>query len=81
MATITLKGIPDGLHAQLKQRARRNRRSLNSEVLDSLERSLNEDRSGPDEVLSVSQRWQKRLAGRVWLTEEDLRHLKNEGRP
>ena len=81
MATITLKGIPASLHAQLKQRARRNRRSLNSEVLDSLERLLSEDRSGPEDVLSASQHWQKRLAGRVWVTEEDLRQLKNEGRP
>ena len=33
MTTLTLKNIPDELHAQLKESAERNRRSLNSEIL------------------------------------------------
>jgi antitoxin FitA len=37
MATITLKGISPRLHRALKQRAARNRRSLNSEILVILE--------------------------------------------
>jgi plasmid stability protein len=37
MATLTLKNIPDALHALLKESAERNRRSLNSEILIRLE--------------------------------------------
>ena len=37
MATLTLKNIPDELHARLKESAERNRRSLNSEILFRLE--------------------------------------------
>ena len=37
MATLTLKNIPDELHARLKESAERNRRSLNSEILIRLE--------------------------------------------
>ncbi|HZZ93246.1 MAG TPA: Arc family DNA-binding protein [Usitatibacter sp.] len=37
MATLTLKNIPDELHARLKESAKRNRRSLNSEILMRLE--------------------------------------------
>ena len=37
MATLTLKNIPDELHALLKKSAERNRRSLNSEILVRLE--------------------------------------------
>ena len=37
MATLTLKNIPDELHAHLKESAQRNRRSLNSEILIRLE--------------------------------------------
>ena len=37
MATLTLKNIPDELHAKLKESAERNRRSLNSEILVRLE--------------------------------------------
>ena len=37
MPTLTLKNIPDTLHAVLKESAERNRRSLNSEILIRLE--------------------------------------------
>ena len=37
MANLTLKNIPDELHAKLKDSAERNRRSLNSEILVLLE--------------------------------------------
>jgi hypothetical protein len=37
LATLTLKGIPDELHALLRESAERNRRSLNSEILVRLE--------------------------------------------
>jgi hypothetical protein len=37
MTTLTLKNIPDELHALLKECAEKNRRSLNSEILVRLE--------------------------------------------
>ncbi len=37
MLNLTLKNIPKDLHAQLKESAERNRRSLNSEILTRLE--------------------------------------------
>lgn len=37
MATLTLKNIPEELHALLKASAEKNRRSLNSEILIRLE--------------------------------------------
>ncbi len=40
MATITLKDIPDDIHAQLKAEAEANLRSLNSEALIRLQRSF-----------------------------------------
>ena len=40
MPTLTLKNIPDGLHARLKASAERNRRSLNSEILVRLEQDM-----------------------------------------
>ena len=40
MPTLTLKNIPDGLHARLKASAERNRRSLNSEILIRLEQDI-----------------------------------------
>ncbi len=40
MPTLTLKNIPDDLHARLKASAERNRRSLNSEILIRLEQDI-----------------------------------------
>jgi antitoxin FitA len=37
MTTLTLKNVPERLHALLKESADRNRRSLNSEILMRLE--------------------------------------------
>jgi plasmid stability protein len=37
MLTLTLKNIPEDLHARLKESAGKNRRSLNSEILMRLE--------------------------------------------
>jgi len=40
MVTLTLKNIPDDVHAVLKESAEKNRRSLNSEILARLERDV-----------------------------------------
>lgn len=37
---ITVRNVPDGVHERLKRRADRNRRSLNAEVLEILEDSV-----------------------------------------
>jgi antitoxin FitA len=37
MATLTIKNVPDDLYQELKRRADENRRSLNGEVIYSLE--------------------------------------------
>ena len=37
MSTLTLKNIPESLHAMLRESAEKNRRSLNSEILARLE--------------------------------------------
>ncbi len=41
MASLHLKNVPDHVHQRLIARARRNRRSLNSELLYLLEQVLN----------------------------------------
>jgi hypothetical protein len=40
MLTLTLKNIPQKVHALLKRSAKQNRRSLNSEILARLERDV-----------------------------------------
>ena len=53
MPSITLKGLPDELYDALRRRAATNRRSLNGEILHTLERAVARD-AGPavDETLA-----------------------------
>lgn len=46
MASITLKKIPDRLHRSFKARARANHRSLQAEILRTLEQSLGQGDAG-----------------------------------
>jgi len=45
MAAITLRNLPEALHSQLKQRARRHHRSLNGEVIAVLQEAVIADES------------------------------------
>lgn len=80
MTTITLKGVPDALHADLKQAAEENRRSLNSEILVRLERTLSTRREEP-EALLARLRAARRRVGDAPLTDAQVTAAKRTGRP
>ncbi|MBF0545280.1 MAG: Arc family DNA-binding protein [Candidatus Riflebacteria bacterium] len=78
MATITLKSVPGFLHSELKKQAERNRRSLNNEIITTLERALGLTPCRIDELIEKARNLRKTL--KVHLTEEMLYEFKNEGR-
>jgi plasmid stability protein len=82
MSTLTIKNVPPELHRRLKQRAAQHRRSLNSEVIASLERELASTRGDPEEFLARVREARQRLAAEtgIFVTEKDLREAKNWGR-
>jgi len=51
MPTITVKNIPDELYERLKQLAKANRRSINSEIIVCIERSVRSQSLDADEML------------------------------
>lgn len=51
MPTITLKGVPPELHRRLKERAKRNRRSLNREAIVCLEKAMTDEAADADALL------------------------------
>ncbi len=78
MNTITLKDVPPALHSSLKARARENGRSLNREVLVTLENAL---RSKPLDVETLANRARTvRESAGVYVTRDDLTAMKNKGR-
>jgi len=79
MASLTLKGIPDELLTRLRQAAETNRRSLNREVIERLERSLEGRRLDPDSLLARVDALRARLTLQP-LDDETIRQAKRAGR-
>ena len=60
MKTLTIRGVPNEVHARLKARAKANRRSLNQEVIAEL--SELSPRSPVDEATRKRQRAEELIA-------------------
>lgn len=80
MATITVKNIPDDLYEELKERAAVHRRSINSEIIVCIERTVRSRRIDPEAVIAEARLIRERL-GDLWVTEEEITQAKREGRP
>ena len=78
--TLTLKNIPDDVYERLKVAAAMHRRSLNSEILIRLERSLQSVPVDPAAFLARLQALQRRVPLSP-LTDELLEQARREGRP
>ena len=79
MKNLTLKNIPDALYDRLKRVAEKHRRSINSEILACLERSILPQAVDADDVIAEARRIRQR-AGRAPLKTEDLLRARDRGR-
>jgi antitoxin FitA len=79
MATITIKNIPEGLFRRLKLRAIEHRRSLNQEVIISLDQSTGVAPLEPQAFLNGAREIRSLVKGRP-ITERRLKQLKSAGR-
>lgn len=80
MATLTIKNMPDDLYRKLKRKADRHRRSINSEAIVCLERSLGSEPVDSAALLARAREVRTRMPG-VYVTDADLRAARDEGRP
>jgi plasmid stability protein len=81
MPALTIKNIPDVVYRRLKEHARQNRRSLNSEAIVLLEQGLGRGRRSAEEALAALKALHERLKHLPPLDDEFLERAKNEGRP
>jgi len=79
MATLTIRNIPEGLYARLKQSAKRHRRSVNSEVIVYLERVLTSTRVDSQEFLERA-RALRESTPRLFVVDKELGEAKTRGR-
>ncbi len=86
MATLTIRNVPDELHARLKEQARRNRRSLNQEVIAELSdeeeisegERLQRSKDRMAKVIADIEEWRKGIKGSM--TAEQIDEGIEEGR-
>jgi len=79
MPALTLKNIPDDLYHRLKEAAAAHRRSLNSEILYCVERTLVPYQIDVSDHLAMSRKLREKTAAYT-LTDEILDAAKNSGR-
>ena len=80
MKTITVKSIPNDLYERLKQRATENRRSINSEIIVCIERTVqSRKRESIDTVLDRAREMRDRSSGHL-LTTNEFSEMKAVGR-
>jgi plasmid stability protein len=80
MATITVKDIPDDLYAALKAAAAANRRSINREIIHSIEVTVRSRSATAEELIESARRLRSRV-GSLPVDEESLAAAKQSGRP
>jgi len=81
MATITLKNIPNDLYKRLKLMAKANHRSINSEIIYTLEKSLGVSQENLQEIRTQLEEFRTRMAERGSLPGSAIEEAINEGRP
>lgn len=80
MPALTIKNIPDDLYNELKHFAEQHHRSINSEVIVCLKRSLLPKKVSPEDRLNSIQALRSQITPNI-ITEEDIDQAINEGRP
>jgi plasmid stability protein len=78
--TLTLKNLPDALHARLAAAAKRHRRSLNNEAIVCLEAGLGAPSTSVEEQLERIRALRESLGPHIFDPDE-IDAFKREGRP
>ncbi len=80
MPNLTIKNVPDDLYKQLKKAAQLHHRSLNSEILYCVERTLGAHKIDISDELAIAKVLRAKTAANP-ITDTELDAAKNEGRP
>lgn len=78
MPSITVKNIPEEIYEKVKEQAAAHHRSINSEIIACLEKSVSPTRPSPEYIRQQARR--ARAAARGSLTMEEIRKAIEEGR-
>jgi plasmid stability protein len=80
MPAITIKNLPDGLYERLKANSKAHHRSINGELIATLERALTAQRMDPEQQLAQIRALRSRL-DLPTLDPDEIRLAIESGRP
>ncbi len=80
MPNVNVKNMPREIHRRLKERAKRNHRSLNSELIACLQEAVMPKRIDPEVAAERIRALRARFRGPP-LDDEEIARLKSERRP
>jgi antitoxin FitA len=78
MPSISVKNIPPELYERLKQSAQANHRSINSEIIACIERSVSSQPFQPEQLLAAARKLRALTASHP-STEDDINVKKHTG--
>jgi hypothetical protein len=81
MATITIKNIPQEIYERIKVLAKLHHRSINSEIINNLEKSVGLSVEDPQELRRRLSEFREKVAQRGSLSADAIEKSINEGRP
>lgn len=79
MATITIRNVPNELYEALTQKAKRQHRSLNSELIIRLQNSVGQREMDVETELEEIRLFREKYKG-LYTSEEEINREKNRGR-
>lgn len=79
MPNLTVKNIPNDVYQRLRQQAEANRRSLNSEIIACLERSVHSQAIDPEQILASARRIREKTVN-YKIDDDEFNRFKNAGR-
>lgn len=80
MTTFTVKNIPQNLYEKLKKSAELNRRSINSEIIVCIEKSVRSQAIDAQQVLTTARKLRS-ITQTVPISDDELASAIEEGRP
>ncbi len=80
MPALTIKNIPNDLYNELKTVAKQHHRSINSEVIMCLKRTLLPQKTSPESRLAEIRTLRKRIKPDAF-TDDEIAQAIDEGRP
>jgi plasmid stability protein len=79
MSSITIKNIPEEVYSKVRHQAKAHHRSINSEIINCLEKTVQAKKATSENILQEARRLRAKAKGSF--SSEEIEKAINQGRP